>query len=146
MPDADTNSYRNRFMMIFKRQFAATAVAVTKTISQTNPDVTGVANSNATGTNGISLYPNPVVAGGIAMIKFSNIEKGNYDISVYNQTGQKLSGNKITHNGINNIYPVTINPLWMQGVYTMTIENTGLINSKQNHNARTCLSFLITKN
>ncbi|MEO8712952.1 MAG: hypothetical protein ABI405_12550, partial [Parafilimonas sp.] len=73
MPNADTNSYRNRFMLVFERQLTATALPVAKLNGQTDGGITSNANSINATTAGISIYPNPAVAGGRIMIRFNNI-------------------------------------------------------------------------
>ena len=147
MPDADTNTYRNRFMLVFNRQLTATALPFTKLMSQPDAGITSNANSITAMKADISLYPNPAVSGGRIMIRFNNILKGNYQVFVYNAKGQKLISNKIVHNGSNNIYPLLLNSSCIPGLYTVTVENTDPVNRKESTaNPAVHLSFLIVKN
>ena len=124
-PNADTNSYRNRFMLVFDRGFTATPVPVTKALSQANPDVTGIAN-NALAKTGITVYPNPVAIKDKAMLQFNNMDKGSYTITVFNTMGQKLVERIIQHSGRSAGYSLSLNPSWAAGVYTISATNENL--------------------
>ncbi len=139
-PNTDTNSYRNRFMLVFNKQYSAIAVPVTKAVNQNNPDETGSANSlaaTATGAGAVTVYPNPVSTQKV-MLRFNGMDKGSYEITVYSPKGEKLASHKIDHNGSNNIYPLALNASWVNGVYTICIKTS---NSKKRIN----LTFLIIK-
>ena len=56
--NSDVNSYRNRFMLVFKPTFTATPVPVTKQPGK--PWCTGNANSTAGTAGDVSVHPNPV--------------------------------------------------------------------------------------
>lgn len=121
-PNLDTNSYRNRFMLVLHRQFIATPVPVTKT-NQSDPNITGVANSMTSAASGISLYPNPVTEAKKVMIRFNKMSKGNYEITVHDINGRKLLSEKIQHDGSNNFYSLNADASWATGAYTVTILN-----------------------
>jgi len=119
-PNPDTNSYRNRFMIVFNHQFIGTPVPVTKVVNQENPNTTGVANSVAVRATGVAMYPNPVNTNKVTL-EFNDMDKGKYEVTVYSPGGQKLASRKIEHNGGNNMYPLPLNPSWSAGVYTISI-------------------------
>ncbi|MEP6682654.1 MAG: T9SS type A sorting domain-containing protein, partial [Parafilimonas sp.] len=121
-PNLDTLSYRNRFMLVFNRQFTGTPVPVTKVINQDNPDVTGVANSITETAGGVTIYPNPVSTSKVTL-QFSNMDKGDYEVTVYSPKGQKLASREINYPGGNTAFPLPLNPSWNAGVY-----NVGVIN------------------
>ncbi len=120
-PNRDTNSYRNRFMLVYNRQFTATPVPITKAVNQNNPNETGSANSlAATALRQVTIYPNPVSTQK-AMLRFNGMNKGNYEITVYSPKGEKLASHKINHDGSNNIYPLSLDASWANGVYSISI-------------------------
>jgi hypothetical protein len=118
-PNADTNSYRNRFMLVFDRQFTATPVPVTKTVNEDNPDITGISKSAAK-TGNVILYPNPVT-NGKATLQFSGMDKDNYAVTIYNANGQKLENYSIQHEGGNGVYSLLIPTGWPGGLYTVNV-------------------------
>jgi hypothetical protein len=121
IPNADTDSYRNRFMLVYNRQFTATAVPVTKTTNTLHSLTTGNVTGIDTKTGGISVYPNPIVAGGAGLLRFNNMDAGQYEVTVYNPQAQKVTGFKIRHNGGDYIYQLPVNPSWVSGIYTINI-------------------------
>jgi hypothetical protein len=121
-PNKDTNSYRNRFMIVFNRIFTGTPVPVTKVVNQENPNTSGVANSIAVKATGVAMYPNPVNTNKVTL-EFNNMDKGKYEVMLYSPEGQKLASRKIEHNGGNNIYPLPLSPSWSAGIYTVSIVN-----------------------
>ncbi|MBV9960792.1 MAG: T9SS type A sorting domain-containing protein, partial [Parafilimonas sp.] len=121
-PNPDTNSYRNRFMLVFNRQMQGNPVPVTKAIDQNNPNVTGEANSLAVTDGDLSLYPNPVSKNRV-MLQFKNMMKGSYAITIYSIKGQKLSTRIMQHDGGSAAYPLPLNASWANGMYTVTIIN-----------------------
>jgi len=120
-PNPDTNSYRNRFMLVLNRQLAATPAGVTKIINQADPGVTGVTNSITAKAGNVAIYPNPVT-NGKAILQFNNMDKGSYEVMLYNATGQKLTGYQIQHSGGNNVYSLMLNK-WQVGIYSLVIIN-----------------------
>jgi hypothetical protein len=123
-PNTDTNSYRNRFMLIFNRQLISTPGPVTKVVNQADPNTTGNANSMSETIGKADIYPDPVALGGTAVLRFNNMAKGSYEITVYNAKGQKLSNRKLQHDGSNTVYSLPMNPAWAAGIYTVSIANT----------------------
>jgi len=67
----DINTFRNRFMLVFKRKLVATPVPVIKVANMQNPGITGNADNVAIGKSNISVYPNPVEIGEKAILQFS---------------------------------------------------------------------------
>jgi hypothetical protein len=128
--NSDTNSYLNRFMLVFKRQFIATPVPVSKATNHGDSTTAGDAASIAAKTANVSIYPNPVITGEKVVLKFNNIAKGNYEVSVYSLTGQKLLSRKIDHNGVNNIYTVRLPLSMAAGTYNLRVISSKGINIK----------------
>ena len=62
-PNPDTTSYRNRFILVFNHQLATIPVPVSKVNNQSDPNITGVTNSNALEIGSVNIYPNPVKKG-----------------------------------------------------------------------------------
>jgi hypothetical protein len=127
--NADTNSYRNRLMLVFKRQFIATPVPVSRAANPGDSITTGDAASIA-GVANVSIYPNPVITGEKVVLKFNNIAKGSYEVSVYSLTGLKLLSRKIDHNGVNNIYTVRLPLNMAAGTYNLRVISNNGINIK----------------
>ncbi|MEP6748596.1 MAG: PKD-like domain-containing protein [Bacteroidota bacterium] len=124
-PNADTNSYRNRFMIVFNQQFVANPVPVTKVINQNDPNITGISNSIGVDEAGtISIQPNPVTSSKQAVLRFNNIARGGYEITLYNTKGQKLASEKIQHNGNRMTYGLPNVPSLTAGMYTVIVLNS----------------------
>jgi hypothetical protein len=126
LPNTDTLSYRNRFMIVFERQLITNPVPVTKIVNQANPSTTGASNSLAGAANGINVYPDPVTKGSNAMLKFTNMQAGNYAIEIYNTKGQKLAGYILTHKGGDNKYALPLQASLSAGAYSIIIRNQNL--------------------
>jgi hypothetical protein len=122
VPNSDTLSYRNRFMLVFNKQFIANPVPVTKVINQSDPGVSGIANSIIIKASGVNIYPNPV-NDGKAMLQFTNMDKSMYEATVYNLKGQKLGSNMLQHPGGDAVYSLFLKPAWPAGVYHISIMN-----------------------
>ncbi len=120
-PNSDTNSYRNRFMLVYKRIFIATPVPVTKVINQANPGTTGNANSIATQKSGVSVHPNPIKTGEKVMLQFSNMTKGKYQVTVTNTAGKALAERTIEHDDGSYTYTLQTDARWAAGSYFVTI-------------------------
>lgn len=101
-PNVDTNSYRNRFMLVFKHN-APAPVAATNKIKA-------------------SIYPNPLTGKAVNIV-LQNAYKGEYEIAVYNSTGDKLESSIIYHSGQDHTYKITGNPNWINGLYHVNIIN-----------------------
>jgi hypothetical protein len=121
-PNPDTNSYRNRFMIVFNHQFIGTPVPVTKAANEANPNTMGVVNSIAVKATGVAMYPNPASTNNVTL-EFNNMDKGKYEVIVFSPGGQKLASRKIDHNGGYNIYPLPLSPSWSAGIYTISVAN-----------------------
>ncbi len=131
-PNSDTNSYRNRFMLVFnrtgKKQQQDKGI---KTSTNT------VAGSSLVNGGSVSIYPNPVTAG-TAMLNFNNMPAGSYQLIVYNAVGEKLSESMIRHSGGNTTYPLQVKSSWGSGIYNVRIVNTTEDNVKN-------ISFILNK-
>jgi hypothetical protein len=123
-PNPDTNSYRNRFVLVFNRQFQTAPVPVTRITNEANPNTTGVAyNSIPSMVSSVSLYPNPVTEAKNAMIRFNRMDKGNYDVTIYDAKGEKILSQRIQHDGSNNFYSLQSDASLTAGVYSITVLN-----------------------
>jgi hypothetical protein len=122
-PNKDLSSYRDRFMLVFNKQLGTIPVPVTRAENQKDPNTTGISASVSFVKGSISLTPNPVTTAKNAMLRFSNITKGEYEIVVYDAKGQKLANKKIQHNGSTNVYNLPSGPSWASGVYIVTVIN-----------------------
>jgi hypothetical protein len=116
MPNADTNSYRNRFMLVFNRVKRNRSA-----IAKQNDYEKGSINTEA----GITIYPNPTSTRKVLLL-FNNAEKGIYNVDVYNSRGEKLMTRKVLYNGNNNIFLLTLNQLPIKGVYIIRIMDKDL--------------------
>ena len=106
--EVDTNSYINRFMIVFERN-----------VSQQNSMVS-ISNATQLNTGTVSVYPNPVI-GNRLTLQFNNIPKDNYTVRLSSLTGEILAGTNIMHSGNNTKYYLPINSVYTKGVYTITI-------------------------
>ncbi len=114
-------SYRHRFMLVFRRTFIATPVAVTRVANQANPDTTGDANSIASGKSNVSVHPNPIKTGEKVMLQFSNMNKGKYQVTVTSTAGKALAGRSIEHDGGSSTYAMQTDARWSAGSYFVRI-------------------------
>lgn len=119
-PNTDTNSYRNRFMLVFNRQFETNPVPVTKAINQNDPNITGIANSLAN-TPGISIFPNPVKPGSVVTLKLNNIADGTYQAELMDVNGKKIKVSKIIHDKGSNSYSVLVPSTIAAGIYNLRL-------------------------
>ena len=127
-PNPDTNSYRNRFMLVFKRRIERTPMPVPGTPHLDTGTATVIDGITSTESS-ISLYPNPVREVKNAMLRFNKMSKGMYEVMVYDANGQKLLSQEIQHDGDNNLYSLQSNASWAAGVYTITVSNEDSKNS-----------------
>lgn len=118
----DTNSYRNRFMLVFYRQFNADAVPVTKSLNQDNPNETGEAKSEFPSAGTVFIYPNPT-RGNTTILQFSNMLPGEYETCIYNSNGQKLATKIIQNHGGQLSVTLPVQPSWAPGVYSVRVMN-----------------------
>jgi hypothetical protein len=90
VPNSDVKSYQDRFMVVFKHSNATQK------------------KTNTRATEGkLKLYPNPVSVNKV-QLQFSGMEKGSYEITLYNSIGIKLASRKVQHNGGNSTYPLPL--------------------------------------
>jgi hypothetical protein len=114
-PNKDTNSYRNRFMVVFNRTGNKQEDKGTKT--------TTIAGNDSGDRGAVSLYPNPVTGEGKMMLQFNNMPAGSYTATIYNAAGDQLSINTIQHTGGNTAYTLHVQPSWSSGVYNLRVIN-----------------------
>jgi hypothetical protein len=118
---SDINTYRSRFMLVFKRILPFTPIPVTKVINQADPGITGNANSIAGTTASVSIHPNPVTMGEKVIMQFSNMNKGKYEITVTNTLGKALAEKTVMHDGGSNTYSLQADTRWAAGSYFVKI-------------------------
>jgi len=107
VPTTDSNSYHNRFMLVFRH-----------IRGEGNTTAADMANTNTEGK--VVLYPNPVTTNK-ATLQFTNMVKGNYEVTVYSSKGQKLASRKLHHDGGSNAYTLPLDASWAGGVYRISI-------------------------
>jgi hypothetical protein len=122
-PNPDTTSYRNRFMIVFNKQFVATPAPVTKVVNQGSPLETGNANSMAATAPGISVFPNPVT-GNSFVLKLTNIKEDNYTVNLYSSKGALILVKNISYLKGNNNYTINLAPAMAAGTYTLQLLNS----------------------
>ncbi len=111
-PNADTNSYRNRFILVFKRTLKATPIATTLS--------SGGATA-ATLKGIVTVYPNPLKTGEKISLDFSSVNKGRYEVTVTNLEGKALTSKTIDHGGGNSNYQLQLDSRWTTGNYLVRI-------------------------
>ena len=94
---ACTTNYENRFTVVFK---AAKVIA-------------------AISTKGTAVYPNPVT-GNTFNLQLNNLNKGTYNVVVYNHLGQQVLATTVNHVGGNATKAIAIKTLPV-GVYTLKV-------------------------
>jgi hypothetical protein len=119
----DVNTYRNRFMLVFKRGLIATPIPVTKVANQANPGTTGNANSIAGVKGNVSVHPNPVPTGQQVLLQFTGMTEGRYEVTVTNTVGKALIQKTIVHDGGSNTYSLQTGAGWAAGSYFVKITN-----------------------
>lgn len=80
--------------------------------------------------DGLSIYSNPITNNTLGL-QFSDMKKGNYTLSLYNNSGQKVFTNVIGHSGVPSSYSIGINAGINAGIYRLSISNgeTNLVKS-----------------
>lgn len=107
-PNNDTNSYRNRFMLVFKRMDSKAPIAKSMdTISD---------------KESISVYPNPVT-GRKVMVKFNHLKKGSYSIILSDVKGRQIRSYKVAHDGSNTAYELMLGNSLASGHYSLAVYN-----------------------
>lgn len=113
---ADTNTYLNRFQLVFVRN-----------IVQQNNDVVSVSTTQQLNEAKVVAYPNPVTGSRITL-RFHNMPADDYSVKLTSLTGGILSAQNIKHAGGNDEYYLPVNTV-IKGVYSITIsgKNSGKI-------------------
>ena len=70
----------------------------------------------------IYIYPNPVTQGTIN-VQLTKIEKGTYNVSLYNNAGEKVSEQQISYSGDGAPVTVFLPKVLAAGAYTIKIQN-----------------------
>ncbi|MBV9961186.1 MAG: T9SS type A sorting domain-containing protein [Parafilimonas sp.] len=126
-PNPDTNSYRNRFMIVFRIKLNGDPVPVSKSVDQLNPDETGSANSIASSTGYITVYPNPVT-GKSFILNLNDLPAGNYNLNFYSLKGALLFTKQVDHKKTNSNYTINLPSNISAGAFTLQLVNkTGTI-------------------
>jgi hypothetical protein len=120
---SDVNTFRNRFMLVFRRKLIATPVPVTKVASIANPGTTGNANSITNKVSNVSIYPNPAAAGKKIILQFTNMIEASYHITITNELGKAVIEKNIIHNNSSNTYSLQTGAGWAAGNYFVKITN-----------------------
>lgn len=121
-PNPDTNSYRNRFMIIFNRQLITNPQPVSQLTNQSDPLSSGNANAVGAKKQNLAIFPNPVT-GKAALLELNNFARGDYELSLYSLKGQKLASQKIQHNGANTTYNFNLPGGIAAGTYNLQVLN-----------------------
>ncbi|MDP9230071.1 MAG: T9SS type A sorting domain-containing protein [Bacteroidota bacterium] len=72
----------------------------------------------------ISVYPNPVV-GGYVSFQSSDLQKGNYSVKIFNNTGQQVYSLRFAHNGGAITQAIQLPQSMKTGVYSLQLDNDG---------------------
>ena len=110
--NSDTNSYKNRFMIVFKR------------LRQTTPYVVSVNNAivkNIKKERSIDIYPNPASKRNPVSIKLNNFENGEYEISISDIKGHILQVQSIQKFNSTNTFSILPNENWLAGNYVIKV-------------------------
>lgn len=70
----------------------------------------------------IYIYPNPVTHGTIN-VQLTNVAKGDYELSLYNAAGEKVSQQKISYNGDGAPVTVSVPKTLSSGVYNLQLQS-----------------------
>ena len=114
IPNADTNSYRNRFMLVFK------------TLAK-DSSIFGRPTGQPATLQAFTVFPNPVMIGEKAALLFGKLDKGTYQVILYNQGGQPILSQKIEHNVLAHIYALSIPSSITSGIYDLQLVNKSAI-------------------
>jgi hypothetical protein len=72
-------------------------------------------------TPGVAIYPNPVRGNNVSL-QLSDLQKGNYELKVFNTTGQLISVQKIQYNGGSTMQTITLPSGISKGMYRLTVK------------------------
>ena len=134
-PNTDTNSYRNRFMLVFNRQLFTTTETVTNTITQTNSNSSAIVGTNKTIKGSVTVFPNPAKSTDAIAVMFNNVKAGKYTMYLYDSKGNKLVNKTIVHTGQAASYFLSKN-YFLTGMYNIVV-------LKENSNEEYDLKLLI---
>ncbi|HEX5151072.1 MAG TPA: hypothetical protein VFW07_06465 [Parafilimonas sp.] len=109
-PNSDTNSYRSRFMLVFKPP--------AKDSSIFRPPTERPADFQA-----ITIFPNPATIGEKVVLVFGNMEKGSYEAIIYSLGGQQLMDQKIEYTGGRGIFTLNLPSSMTSGIYDLRLVN-----------------------
>lgn len=73
----------------------------------------------------ISLYPNPLTGNNLSL-QATSLAKGQYNIKVFNATGQQVAGQVLTHNGGSVTEPVLLQSALKAGLYQLVITSDAM--------------------
>lgn len=110
-PNTDTNSYRNRFILVFKPRPA-------------NPVIT---KNNEAKVSPVIIFPNPVDIGESVTVLLNNISKNTFEAVIYSLKGQKLISRKIEHPGGTASYALRLPSSITAGVYELKLVNKNTV-------------------
>ena len=111
-PNVDTNSYRNRFMLVFNH---------TITTKTGNPGK--VAEVATTVVAEAGIYPNPVTGSSFNLV-LNNLKAGNYGVSIYTSTGRLILTRTISYEISKTSYNIHLPQGLGAGGYTLQISNS----------------------
>lgn len=109
-PDKDTNSYRNRFMLVYNRS---------KDIVATNEIIEQAAMSTGIEQRA-GVYPNPVTGNNFNLV-LTALRKDKYIVNIYNNTGNLISTRSIDHESSNGTYNFKLPVNTITGNYTIHV-------------------------
>ena len=115
IPDPDTNSYRNRFMLVFNNYIGANNKKPINVRRQQ-----GLANTNETRA---TICPNPV-AGKTFKLVLHNVKKGDYIVNMYTVTGRLVLTRSIKNKERANTYALKLPASITAGNYMVKIINS----------------------
>lgn len=78
--------------------------------------------SKNSGSQGISIYPNPV-KGNVVGLNLNNLDAGKYAVCLYNNSGQKVYNSYINHGGGSSQQSMRVNTKLTKGVYRLQLTN-----------------------
>ncbi len=104
----DSNSYVNRFKIVFIRNY------------QKEDEITSINKASTLNVAEVTAYPNPVT-GNKLTLRFNDMPKDYYNIKLSGLSGEILSAQNIIHYGGSNEYYLPVNSVYTKGIYTVII-------------------------
>jgi hypothetical protein len=114
IPNADTNSYRNRFMLVFNVEGKNRPLA---------RETAGNFDDALSTSGGVNIFPNPIHRGNKINLQFSNLQKGRYTIFVSDISGRSIFSQTIEYNGGKTAYSLPLKRTEAAGNYIVKITN-----------------------